>query len=75
MAPVTVEEAQANLPQILEQLAPGEELIITRQAKPVAQLVALAPTVPHPIPGRCKGMLTIISDDDDHLKDWKEYMP
>jgi hypothetical protein len=27
-----------------------------------------------PGPGLCKGMITIISDDDDHLKDFQEYM-
>jgi hypothetical protein len=29
----------------------------------------------HPVPGRGKGMLTIVSEDDEHLKDWAEYMP
>ena len=28
-----------------------------------------------PLPGRGKGMLTILSEDDDHLKDFAEYMP
>lgn len=26
-------------------------------------------------PGTAKGVLTVISDDDDHLKDFAEYMP
>lgn len=30
---------------------------------------------PHPLPGRCQGMLTILCEDDEHLKDWAEYMP
>jgi antitoxin (DNA-binding transcriptional repressor) of toxin-antitoxin stability system len=29
MNTVTIEEAQANLPEIIDQLTPGEELIIT----------------------------------------------
>lgn len=28
----------------------------------------------HPVFGSCKGMLTIVSDDDEHLKDFEEYM-
>jgi hypothetical protein len=28
-----------------------------------------------PIPGRCQGMMSVISDDDDHLHDFAEYMP
>jgi len=27
-----------------------------------------------PGPGLCKGMITIIADDEDHLKDFEEYM-
>ncbi len=30
---------------------------------------------PRPLPGRAKGMLTIHSEDDEHLKDFAEYMP
>jgi hypothetical protein len=30
MSTVTIEEAQANLPEIIDKLAPGEELIITQ---------------------------------------------
>ena len=34
-------------------------------------------SVEHPPrkPGACKGLLTIVHDDDDHLKDFSEYMP
>ena len=28
-----------------------------------------------PGPGLCRGMLTVVADDDDHLKDFAEYMP
>ena len=27
-----------------------------------------------PQPGNCKGMLTIIAEDDEHLKDFADYM-
>ena len=36
MGTVTIEEAQAKLPEIIEKLAAGEELIITRNDQPVA---------------------------------------
>jgi antitoxin (DNA-binding transcriptional repressor) of toxin-antitoxin stability system len=75
MATVTLEEAQAHLPQLIEQLQPGEGLIITRNHKPVARLLAEAPPLRKPRqPGNCKGMLTIVADDDEHLKDFAEYM-
>jgi len=47
----------------------------------VARLVGpVATTSPltswqRPGPGPLKGMLTIVSEDDDHLKDFAEYMP
>ena len=39
MSTITIEEAQANLPEIIDKLAPGEELIITRNNQPIARLV------------------------------------
>jgi antitoxin (DNA-binding transcriptional repressor) of toxin-antitoxin stability system len=39
MNPLTTEEAQAKLPEIIEKLAPGEEVLITRNSQPMANLV------------------------------------
>ena len=72
---ITLEEAQSNLARIIEKLPPGEEVVITQDDKPVARLVGEAAEKPHPVPGRGKGMLTVISEDNEHLKDWAEYMP
>ena len=74
---VTIEEAKENLLELVHQLAPGEELLITENNQPVAKLiseVAKSPRKQRPAPGLCKGMITIISDDDDHLKDFEESM-
>jgi antitoxin (DNA-binding transcriptional repressor) of toxin-antitoxin stability system len=76
MQTATIEDVQARLPQIVDALAPGEEVVITRDGKPVARLSG--PSVEPkgvPIPGRAKGMLIIHADDDEHLKDFAEYMP
>lgn len=75
MQTVTLEEAQGHLAEIIEKLPPGGEVVITRDDKPVAKLVGTPGEKPRPLPGRGKGMLTIISEDDDHLKDFAEYMP
>ncbi|HVS34875.1 MAG TPA: type II toxin-antitoxin system Phd/YefM family antitoxin [Gemmataceae bacterium] len=75
MSTVTLEEAQAHLPQLIERLQPGEEIVITRDQKPVARLVAEERPKRKPRqPGNCKGMLTIVADDEEHLKDFAEYM-
>jgi antitoxin (DNA-binding transcriptional repressor) of toxin-antitoxin stability system len=75
MQTVTLEEAQSRLAEIIENLPPGEEIVITRDNQPVARLVR-TPNQGRPGPGLGKGMLTVVSDDDDdHLKDFAEYMP
>ncbi len=74
MQTITLEEAQSHLAEIIDILPPGEEVVITRNDQPVARLVRM-PNQGRPRPGRGKGMLTIVSDDDEHLKDFAEYMP
>ncbi len=72
---VTMEEAQAKLPELVAHLGGGEELIITQDDKPIARLVRETPPPRKPRqPGNCKGMIRIVSDGDEHLKDFEEYM-
>ena len=75
MQTLTLEEAQSHLGEIIDKLIPGEEVVLTRGDKPVARIVAGPGEKPRPVPGRGKGMLTVISEDDDHLQDFSEYMP
>jgi antitoxin (DNA-binding transcriptional repressor) of toxin-antitoxin stability system len=75
MQTITLEEAQSHLAEIIDKLPPGEEAVITRDNRAVARIVGEPAQKPYPTPGRGKGMLTIVSDDDEHLKDWAEYMP
>jgi prevent-host-death family protein len=42
-ASISVEEAQAHLKEIIDQLAPGDEVVITEHQQPVARLVAARP--------------------------------
>ena len=72
---ITIEEAQAKLPELIAKLAPGEDLVITQNAQPVAELHLIAKGKPRPRFGSCQGMLTIVSEDEEHLEDFKEYMP
>ena len=39
MPTLTLEEAQAQLVNLIEQLHPGEEVVITRDQNPVARLI------------------------------------
>jgi antitoxin (DNA-binding transcriptional repressor) of toxin-antitoxin stability system len=72
------EDIKQSLPELLDSLAPGDEIILTRNRQPVAKLVREA-SKPQPKqrpgPGVCKGMITYIAPDfDAPLEDMKEYM-
>lgn len=72
---ITIGEAQVRLSDLISQLAPGEEIIITENDQPVAKVVVLPKPPQRRQPGLCKGMITIVSDDDEHLDDFADYMP
>lgn len=73
---VTIEEAQAKLKELVHQLAPGEEIIITEQHKTVARLRGeSAQPVKRPPPGLGKGSIIHMADDfDEPLEEMKEYI-
>jgi antitoxin (DNA-binding transcriptional repressor) of toxin-antitoxin stability system len=74
LSSISIEEAQATLPEIIGNLGPGEAVVITKDDQPVAELRALMAGKPQPCFGGCKDMLTIVAEDEDHLEDFKEYM-
>jgi prevent-host-death family protein len=75
MATVSIEEAQVKLSELINELAPGKEVVITRDSHPVAKLVGPSVGNVQPVFGRGKGKLVILADDDEHLKDFQDYMP
>jgi prevent-host-death family protein len=63
MPTVTIEEAQAKLRELIDGLAPGEEVIITRNQQPVAKLVGQQRPVRKPRQsGSARGKLIILTD-------------
>jgi antitoxin (DNA-binding transcriptional repressor) of toxin-antitoxin stability system len=78
MATLTVEEAQSRLAQIIDGLSPGEEVVLTRDDKPVATIRA-APKSEEPTPrqfGTLKGTVLYIAPDfDDIPEGFEEYLP
>ena len=75
MQTMPLDQAEGHLAEIVDRLAPGEEIVLTRDDKPVAKLIGTPGEKCRPLPGRGKGMLTILAEDNDHLKDFAEYMP
>ena len=76
MPTVTIEDAQAHLPELIDQLQPGEELLITRGTLPVAKLIGQPKaTRPPRRPGTLRGtVLSMAPDFDAPLDEFREYM-
>ena len=74
---MAVEEIRLTLPELLDSLTPGDEVILTRNRQPVAKLVsevAKPALKQRPGPGLCKGMITYMAADFDAPLDClKEY--
>lgn len=70
MSTVTVEYAQSHLRELIENLKSGDELTIVSDGKPIARLLPAKKREP----GSAKGLLTIVAEDDEHLRDFAIYM-
>ena len=70
-----VEELKATLPKVLDDLAPGDEVILTKNNIRVAKLVSENPRKPkqRPGPGLLKGKIRIVEEDEEHLRGFPGY--
>jgi antitoxin (DNA-binding transcriptional repressor) of toxin-antitoxin stability system len=76
MTTVPLEDAQARLPMLIEQLQFEEEIVITRDRQPVARLIGAAKPASSSRRqlGTMKGSVrSIAADFDAPLEDFKEY--
>ena len=73
---LTLDQVQANLKQLIDDLAPGQEIVIIENEQPVARLVGdRAVRQPRPAPGLGKGSVLYMSPDfDEPLDDFREYV-
>ena len=69
---VSIEQAQAELPKLIERLGPGDEVEITVNDQIVAKIVGQKRLRQF---GLGKGKLKVVREDDEHLGDFKEYTP
>lgn len=73
-----VENLQMTVPELLDRLMPGDEVILTRNHQRVAKLIGEQPQPPlkqRPGPGLGREMITYIAPDFDAPLDcMKEYM-
>ena len=75
MTAVTLEQAQAKLPQIIEQMNPGDEVVITKDGQPCAQVKKTERTTwPCKAGSYRKAQFWMAPDFDAPLDEFKEYM-
>ena len=75
MTSVTIEEAQARLPDLIEKLIPGEELVIVQDGAEVAKLAKSGANQWPCQAGSAKDQILWIAPDfDAPLEDFREYM-
>ncbi len=66
---------ELTLSELIHQLIPGEEVVITENNQPVARLTAATPSRPVRKLGTLKGTVLYMAPDfDTPLEDFKEYM-
>ena len=66
---VSVYDAKTNLSRLLDRAASGEEVVITRNGRPVAKLVAATPVRKPRKLGLLKGHIRVGKDFDAPLPD------
>ena len=72
---VDLKVAQTTLSELVAGLTAEDEIVILKDNRPVAKLVATAAARAPRIPGLMKGKLTVLAEDDEHLQEFEEYMP
>jgi antitoxin (DNA-binding transcriptional repressor) of toxin-antitoxin stability system len=71
---IDVEQAKTSLDDLLDAAIQGQEIILTRDAQPVARLIGLVHERSRPRFGSAKGRIHIAEDFDAPLTDFEEYM-
>lgn len=83
MSTITLQEAQANLADLIHHLAPGEGVTIMEEDRPVARLITVPivlrnpprpPITGVPKAGQYEGRLVVPDDFNEPLEEMREYM-
>jgi prevent-host-death family protein len=72
---VTMREAEKNLSKLINESLEGEEVVISREGKPLVKLMPVSRTQTERRLGGCPGLIVQMDDDfDAPLDDFSEYM-
>ncbi len=70
---IDLDTDQTTLTELVAKLQPDDEVVILKDHKPVAKLVPTSQIRQPRKAGNCKGMITILAEDDEHLEGFREY--
>ena len=71
---LAVEDITLSLPELIDSLPPGGEVILTRGRRPVGRLlIGPQPGRAPRVPGNCEGMITLGVEDEEHLTGFPGY--
>lgn len=70
---VNIHIAKAHLSELIQKARLGDEIIIAKDNKPVAKLIALYPAKHERHLGSAKGLFSLSKDFNEPLEDFKEY--
>jgi antitoxin (DNA-binding transcriptional repressor) of toxin-antitoxin stability system len=74
MTNISIQQAQLQLPELIHQLAPGDEVVITENNRQIARIVPPIVTQPTRKLGSLRGtVLHLAPDFDAPLDEFKEY--
>ena len=75
MRTVGLKEAAGRLAELIDEVASGEEVVITRDDGAIFKIVPVALTHPVPKFGSAKGQVHMREDFDEPLEDFQAYAP
>lgn len=75
MHEVGLKEAETRLAELIDEVAHGKEVLITRGDGTAFKIVPIMQPEPHPKFGSAKGLIKMSEDFDEPLEDFQEYMP
>ena len=70
-----LQEVTSQLAELLDEVASGEEVIITRPNGEAFRIISMESVIPTPKYGSAKGQVKMSDDFDEPLADFQAYMP
>ena len=74
MQQIDLNEAKLHLVDLIDVALGGEEVVITQNDRPVLKLVPVVAPLARRKAGSAKGLITMASDFDAPLEDFRAYM-